>query len=199
VSLADLATAVCYRSHTIPLDQLPSLEVVESYAPRDTPYIAANGIQAAHVEVDPGLGTIRVLEFWVVDDCGRVINPLLVDEQIRGGVVQGIGAALYEQCIYGETAQLENASLADYLVPMASEMPDIHVAHVATPSSTTALGARGVGEAGTVGAAAAVWTAVNDALSPLGVTVCSQPFTPDHVLARIAHAQETAARASPKC
>jgi aerobic carbon-monoxide dehydrogenase large subunit len=190
MSLADLATAVCYRSHTIPLDQLPSLEIVESFAPRDTPYIAANGIQAAYVEVDPALGTIRVLEFWVVDDCGRVINPLLVDEQIRGGVVQGIGAALYEQCVYGETAQFENASLADYLVPMASEMPDIHVAHVATPTRTTTLGARGVGEAGAVGGAAAIWTAVNDALSPLGATLCSQPFTPDHVLERIAHARE---------
>ena len=137
------------------------------------------------MEVDPGLGTIRVLGFWVVDDCGKVINPLLVDEQIRGGVVQGIGAALYEQCIYSEAAQLENGSLMDYLVPMAGEMPDIHVAHMATPTSTTALGARGVGEAGTVGAAAAIWTAVNDALIPLGATVTSQPFTPEHVLDRI--------------
>jgi CO/xanthine dehydrogenase Mo-binding subunit len=185
MSLAELAAAVSYRSHTLPLDQLPPLEIVESYAPRDTPYIAANGIQAAHVEVDPGLGTIRVLGFWVVDDCGKVINPLLVDEQIRGGVVQGIGAALYEQCIYSEAAQLENGSLMDYLVPMAGEMPDIHVAHMATPTSTTALGARGVGEAGTVGAAAAIWTAVNDALIPLGATVTSQPFTPEHVLDRI--------------
>jgi CO/xanthine dehydrogenase Mo-binding subunit len=186
MSLADLASAISYRSHTIPLDQLPPLEILESYAPRDTPYICANGIQAAHVEVDSGLGTIRVLDVWVVDDCGRVINPLLVDEQIRGGVVQGIGAALYEQCIYGASGQLENGSLVDYLVPMAGEMPDIHVAHMATPTSTTGLGARGVGEAGTVGAAAAIWTAVNDALSPLGATVTSQPFTPEHVLDRIA-------------
>jgi carbon-monoxide dehydrogenase large subunit len=160
--------------------------VVETFAPRDTPYIAANGIQAAHVEVDPELGTIRVLDFWVVDDCGRVINPMLVDEQIRGGVVQGIGAALYEQCIYSADGQLGNGSLADYLVPMAGEMPDILIAHVETPTSTTMLGARGVGEAGTVGAAAAIWTAVNDALSPLGATVTEQPFTPEHVLDRIA-------------
>jgi carbon-monoxide dehydrogenase large subunit len=191
MSLADLAAAISYRSHTVPLDDLPPLEILESYAPRDTPYIAANGIQAAHVEVDPGLGTIRVLDFWVVDDCGRVINPLLVDEQIRGGVVQGIGAALYEQCIYDEAAQLENGSLMDYLVPMAGEMPDVHVAHMATPTSTTSLGARGVGEAGTVGAAAAIWTAVNDALSPLGATVTSQPFTPEHVLDRIALATKS--------
>ncbi len=186
MSLADIGVAVSFRSHLIPLDSIPSLEVVETFAPRDTPYIAANGIQAAHVEVDPELGTIRVLDFWVVDDCGRVINPMLVDEQIRGGVVQGIGAALYEQCIYSTDGQLENGSLADYLVPMAGEMPDILIAHVETPTSTTMLGARGVGEAGTVGAAAAIWTAVNDALSPLGATVTEQPFTPEHVLDRIA-------------
>lgn len=114
---------------------------------------------------------------------------MLVDEQIRGGVVQGIGAALYEQCIYSADGQLENGSLADYLVPMASEMPDILIAHVETPTSTTMLGARGVGEAGTVGAAAAIWTAVNDALSPLGTTVTEQPFTPEHVLDRIALAR----------
>ena len=130
-----------------------------------------------------------MLDVWVVDDCGRVINPLLVDEQIRGGVVQGIGAALYEECIYGDTGQLQNGSLADYLVPMAAEMPDIHVAHVETPTGVTTLGARGVGEAGAVGAAAAIWTAVNDALSPLGATVTAQPMTPEHVLARIAAAK----------
>ena len=118
----------------------------------------------------------------MVEDCGRVINPLLVDEQIRGGVVQGIGSALYEQCIYSAEGQLENGSLMDYLVPMAGEMPDIHIAHIETPTPATALGARGVGEAGTVAAGAAIWTAVNDALSPLGATVTSQPFTPEHVL-----------------
>ena len=182
MKLADVAAAAFYRSHLVPLDELPPLEIVESYAPRDIPYIAANGIQAAHVEVDVDLGTIRVLDFWVVEDCGRVINPLLVDEQIRGGVVQGIGSALYEQCIYSAEGQLENGSLMDYLVPMAGEMPDIHIAHIETPTSATALGARGVGEAGTVAAGAAIWTAVNDALSPLGATVTSQPFTPEHVL-----------------
>jgi carbon-monoxide dehydrogenase large subunit len=189
MSLAEVAAAALYRSHMIPLDDVPPLEIIESYAPRDVPYVCANGIQAASLDVDPGLGTIRIRAFWVVDDCGRVLNPLLVDEQIRGGVVQGIGAALYEQCIYGESAQLENGSLMDYLVPMASEMPDIHVAHVETPTSTSTLGARGVGEAGAVGAAAAIWTAVNDALSPLGATVTSQPFTPEHLLARIALAK----------
>lgn len=182
MSVADIAAAANYKSHTIPLDELPPLDVTERYTSRDLPYFASNGVQAAHVEVDPGLGTVRILGFWVVDDCGTVINPLLVDEQIRGGVVQGIGAALYEECIYGESAQLENGTLADYLVPMAAEMPDIRVAHVETPISATTLGARGVGEAGTVAAAAAIWGAVNDALSPFGAAVTQQPITPEHVL-----------------
>jgi CO/xanthine dehydrogenase Mo-binding subunit len=182
MTIADVSTAAFYRSHTIPLDDIPPLEAVESFAPRQVPYVAANGIQAAHVEVDAELGTIRVLDFWVAEDCGRVINPLLVDEQIRGGVVQGIGAALYEQCIYSREGQLENGSLADYLVPMAGEMPDIRIAHVETPTPVSLLGARGVGEAGTVAAGAAIWTAVNDALSPLGAVVTTQPITPEHVL-----------------
>jgi carbon-monoxide dehydrogenase large subunit len=185
MSLADLAATAVFKSHTIPLTELPALEVIESFAPREQPYVAANGIQAAHVEVDPELGSIAVLNFWVVEDCGRVINPQLVDGQIRGGVAQGIGAALYEQCIYGADGQLANASLADYLVPMAREMPEIHIAHVETPTSATTLGARGVGEAGTVGAAAAIWTAVNDALAPLGAVMTQQPFTPARVRERI--------------
>jgi carbon-monoxide dehydrogenase large subunit len=182
LQFADLVAVAVYRSQQIPLDEIPPLEAMERYTPRELPYIAANGIQAAHVEVDVELGVIKVLGFWVVDDCGRVINPLLVDEQIRGGVVQGIGAALYEQCVYNDHGQLENGSLVDYLVPMAGEMPDIHVAHIETPSSATQLGARGVGEAGTVGAAAAIWTAVNDALAPLGASVTAQPITPEHIL-----------------
>lgn len=182
MKLGDVAVAAFYRSHTVPLDELPPLEIVESYAPRDVPYISANGIQAAHVEVDPDLGTVRVLDFWVVEDCGRVVNPRLVDEQIRGGVAQGIGAALYEQCIYSAEGQLQNGNLADYLVPMSGEMPNIVVAHVETPARQTALGARGVGEAGTVAAGAAIWTAVNDALSPFGALVTTQPLTPEHVL-----------------
>ena len=182
MKIADLAATAFFRPHTIPLDELPPLEIVESFTPRNVPYIATNGIQAAHVEVDPATGAVRVLDFWVVEDCGRVINPRLVDEQIRGGVVQGIGGALYEQCIHSPEGQLQNANLADYLVPMAGEMPNITIAHVETPTRHTALGARGVGEAGTVAAGAAIWTAVNDALSPFGTTVTNQPITPEHIL-----------------
>ncbi len=89
----------------------------------------------------------ELLEHWCVEDCGRVINPLLVDEQVRGGIVQGIGGALYEHCIYNEDGQLLTTTLADYLVPMAAEMPDMHVGHVETPTKESLLGAKGAGEA----------------------------------------------------
>jgi len=117
-----------------------------------------------------------------VDDCGRVINPKLVDEQARGGIVQGIGGALYEHCLYDDRGQLMNATMADYLVPMAAEMPDIECAHVETPTKTSMLGAKGAGEAGTGGAPAAIMNAVNDALRPLEAKVTSQPITPETVL-----------------
>jgi len=134
------------------------------------------------VEVDAATGFVRLLGHWVVEDCGRVVNPLLADEQIRGGVVQGLGAALYEESRYDEAAQLLNASMADYLVPMAGEMPDIVIAHVETPVEGTLLGAKGIGEAGTIGAAAAVGNAINDALSPFGAEVLAQPYTPQRIL-----------------
>jgi len=184
-SLQQVARLAHYDSTQIPLADIPSLSIECSYSPFEKPYFMANGIQAAEIELDAETGQIRVLDFWVVEDCGTVINPLLVDEQIRGGVVQGIGAALFEHCIYSDTGQMSNASLADYLVPMASEMPDIHVAHVSTPEKETGIGAKGVGEAGTVGSIGAIWSAVNDALRPLEAAAENQPFTPDVILSAI--------------
>jgi len=189
-TLAELAYTAHYDSTQVPLRELPPLGIERSYAPFEKPYFLANGIQAAAVEVDIETGLVKVLDFWVVEDCGRVVNPMLADEQVRGGVVQGIGAALYEHCVYSETGQMTNASLADYLVPMASEMPDIKVLHVSTPERETLLGAKGVGEAGTVGAIGAIWSGVNDALRPAGVSVEKQPFTPEHILSSVLQARQ---------
>jgi len=125
---------------------------------------------------------VRLLKHWVAEDCGTIINPQLVDEQIRGGVVQGLGAALFEHCIYDERGQLTNATMADYLVPMAAEMPDIDIGHVVSPTKDGELGAKGAGEAGTAGAAAAVANAVNDALTPFGVQLTRIPLTPELIL-----------------
>ena len=152
------------------------------FVPREYPFAFTNGIQASWLEVDTRTGFIKLLKHWVVEDCGTIINPQLVDEQIRGGVVQGLGAALYEHCIYDERGQLTNANMADYLVPMSGEMPDIDVGHIVSPTQDGELGAKGAGEAGTAAAAAVVANAVNDALSPFNVTVTEIPLTPRVIL-----------------
>ncbi len=185
MALAELARIAFFRPDTLPPDFQPEMTVARHHVPRGQPFAFTNGIQAAHVEVEIETGFIKLLKHWVVDDCGRVINPQLVDEQIRGGVVQGIGAALFEECIYGADGQMQNGTLADYLVPMAGEMPDIVVDHVSTPTVYSELGAKGVGEAGTAASAAAVLNAVNDALRPLGARVTTIPLTPDRVLAAL--------------
>ena len=181
MDLAELAKVGYFRQDTLPAGTQPELMVTRHHVP-DTAYYIANGVQGAQVQVDIETGFIDILGWWVTDDCGRVVNPLLVDEQLRGGIIQGIGNALYEHCQYDETGQLLNASLADYLLPMAGEMPDMKIAHVETPLTNTELGANGIGESGTIGAIAALWCAVNDALRPLGAQVTKQPFTPEHIL-----------------
>jgi carbon-monoxide dehydrogenase large subunit len=170
-----------FRQNLLPrgMDASP---MVTAHAVPGAPYLMANGIQASLVEVDADTGFVKPLRHWVVEDCGRVINPLLADEQIRGGVVQGLGAALFEECRYDEHGQLQNATLADYLVPMASEMPDILIDHVCSPVPGTLLGAKGLGEAGAIGAAAALVNAVNDALRPWGGEIAEIPCTPERVL-----------------
>jgi carbon-monoxide dehydrogenase large subunit len=185
-SIEDIAAIMNYQQHIIP----PGLEAgpaVTAHVTTRVPFLLANGIQASLIELDVDTGFVKLLKHWVVEDCGQVINPLLADEQIRGGVVQGIGAALYEECLYDESSQLLNGSMADYLVPMAGEMPDIVVAHVETPVAGTALGAKGIGEAGTIGAAAAIGNAINDALAPLGAEVLQQPYTPQRILDALAN------------
>jgi len=182
ISLTDLAQAVYYRGNELPADLKPELIATRHFRITDVPFVFTNGAMAAQVEVDTDTGLVRVLNFWAVEDCGRVINPRLVDEQVRGGVVQGIGGALYEECLYSEDGQYLNATMADYLVPMAGEMPDITVVHVETPTRHSVLGAKGAGEAGTGGAPAAVMNAVNDALRPLGAAIHQMPMTPERIL-----------------
>jgi carbon-monoxide dehydrogenase large subunit len=186
ISLADVGRIGYFRQDTLPRDFDTQLSVSASFVANDKMYYMANGVQASYVEVDRETGFIKVLGQWAVDDCGRVINPLLVNEQVRGGIVQGIGAVLYEECIYSDDANLLNGTMADYLVPMMGEMPDIAVDHIETPEATTKLGAKGIGEAGLIGAMGAVWVAVNDALKPLGAKILHQPFTPERVLDAIA-------------
>ena len=185
-TLAELGRVAYFRPDTLPMDFQSELTVTRHYTPRQYGFTFTNGIQASLVEVDADTGFVKLLKHWCVEDSGTVINPMLVDEQIRGGVVQGIGAALYEECLYGPDGQLLNGNLADYLVPMAGEMPDIVCAHVETPTRQSQLGAKGVGEAGTAGAPGAVMNAINDALAPLRARVTRMPFTPERILDAIA-------------
>jgi carbon-monoxide dehydrogenase large subunit len=185
MELRELARIVYFRPDTLPPGVQPELMATRHFVPRDYPFAFTNGVQGCWLEVDSDTGFVRLLRHWVVEDCGTIINPLLVDEQIRGGVVQGLGAALFEKCIYDERGQLTNANMADYLVPMSGEMPDIDVGHVVSPTAETELGAKGAGEAGTAGAAASVANAVNDALSPFGVVITEIPLTPQVVLSAL--------------
>jgi carbon-monoxide dehydrogenase large subunit len=184
--LHELARIAYFRPDTLPPGFQAELMATRHYVPRAWPFAFTNGIQASYLEVDIDSGFITLLKHWCVEDCGTVINPQLVDEQIRGGVVQGLGGALLEHCIYDERGQLTNGNMADYLVPMAAEMPDIEVGHVVTPTADSELGAKGAGEAGTAGAPGAVMNAINDALRPLGAKpLTDMPFTPGRILSAL--------------
>jgi carbon-monoxide dehydrogenase large subunit len=192
LELAELGRVAYFRPDTLPPEFQSELTVTRHYTPRQYGFTFTNGIQASLVEVDVDTGFVRLLGHWCVEDSGTVINPMLADEQLRGGIVQGIGAALYEECLYSPDGQLLNGNMADYLAPMAGEMPDIVCAHVETPTRQSQLGAKGVGEAGTAGAPAAVMNAINDALAPLGARVTRMPFTPERILNGIARAPSRA-------
>src|SRR5688572_17717736 len=189
LELSELGRVAYFRPDTLPMDFQSELVVTRHYTPRGYGFAFTNGIQASLVDVDVETGFVKLLKHWCVEDCGTVINPMLVDEQVRGGIVQGIGGALYEHCLYSPEGQLLNGNLADYLVPMAGEMPDIVVAHVSTPTQTSQLGAKGAGEAGTAGAPGAIMNAINDALAPFDARVTAQPFTPERVLKALGKVQ----------
>ena len=182
MSVAEISRVVYYRGDTLPKDFQAEMMAVQHYFPKSYPFAFTNSVHCCHLEVDVNTGFIKLLKHWAVEDCGTVINPQNVDDQVRGGVVQGIGGALYEECIYNEQGQLLNGNLADYLVPMAVELPDIVVGHVESKTFESDLGAKGAGEAGTAGAPAAIMNALNDALMPFDVRLTRQPFTPQKVL-----------------
>src|SRR3981189_2315068 len=151
IELNELARIVYFRPDTLPPGIQPELMATRHFVPREYPFAFTNGVQASWLEVDTDTGFVKLLKHWVVEDCGTIINPQLVNEQIRGGVAQGVGAARVRTTIYDERGQLTNANMADYLVPMSGEMPDIDVGHVVSPTSETELGAKGAGEAGPAG------------------------------------------------
>ena len=150
----------------------------------------ANGSNVCEVEVDAATGAVKILRYVVAHDCGRLINPLLVDGQIRGGVVHGIGNALHEHMRFDADAQPLTTNYGDYLLPGAAEMPDIEVIHLETPSPLNPIGVKGAGEGGTIPAAACVISAIEDALAPLGVTIAEHPVSPQRLMELIAAAKK---------
>ena len=189
VPIDELARIAHHAAHLLPPELGRGLEATKSFDPEGT---YSNATHGAIVEVSPETGAVELVRYVVVEDCGVMINPMIVDGQVAGGVAQGIAAALLEELCFDYGGQPLSGSFVDYLVPTASDLPDIEIHHLVTPTSRTPTGAKGMGEGGTIGAPAAVLNAVNDALSPLGASVNRIPIHPSDVVAAIA----TAARQS---
>ena len=179
LTLAQLARTVHFRSNEL-RGLEPSLEATVHYT-NPQAWTFTNGVHLAMVEVDGETGRVRVARYVAVDDCGRLVNPALVDGQVQGGVAQGLGGALMEHCVYDEGGQLVTATLMDYAVPTAADVPPIEVHHLETPAPHVAGGFKGAGEGGTAGAPGALLNAVNDALAPLGAMITGQPLTAERV------------------
>jgi len=180
LSYAELARAAHFRSNELRGVE-PSLEATVHYT-NPGAWTFTNGAHLAVVEVDTDTGRVRILRYVAVDDCGRIINPALVEGQIAGGVAQGLGGALMEHCVYDDTGQLLSTTLMDYAVPTCADLPPIEMYHLESPAPGLAGGFKGAGEAGVTGAPAAILNAVNDALAPLGVMLSDQPITPERVV-----------------
>jgi carbon-monoxide dehydrogenase large subunit len=183
----DVARAVYAEMGRLPPEARGELSATKTYDPVFGTTTSATHVAA--VEIDPETLEIKVARFVVAEDCGRLVNPLIVDGQVHGGVAQGIGAALYEEIVYDREGQLHTGSLVDYLVPSASEIPTLEVVHLETESPTTLGGFRGMGEGGTIGAPAAIANAVADALAPLGIVIDELPVTPERLFRLIAVAK----------
>jgi carbon-monoxide dehydrogenase large subunit len=177
ITFRDIARAVAMQQ--LPADACDELAATKTYDPVFGTTTSATHIAA--IEIDPQTYQVRIDQFAVAEDCGKIVNPLIVDGQVHGGVAQGIGAALYEEVIYDGAGQIHTASLVDYLVPSAAEIPSMQVVHLDRASPTTLGGFRGMGEGGTIGAPAALANALADALSPLGIDVNELPMTPERL------------------
>ena len=179
ISIAEVADQ-SYLAHRLPADEDPGLESTAYFDPPASAF--GYGTVAARVEADPRTGEFEIARYVLVHDCGTQVNPMIVEGQIHGGVGQGLGAALSEELVYdASTGQLVNGSFVDYFVPTAADLPRFEAEHLETPSPVTPLGIKGVGEGGTIGAAAAIANAIADALSPFGVELSSLPLTPESV------------------
>jgi carbon-monoxide dehydrogenase large subunit len=179
IGVPELARIAHFQAHRLPADLRYGLQATASF---DPPGTFSNACHVAMVVIDPGTLSIRLHRYLVVEDCGVVINPLIVDGQVRGGVTQGVAAALLERLCYDDDGQPLTGTLMDYLAPTAAELCDIDVIHLQTPSAHSETGAKGMGEGGMIGAPAAVLNAINDAMSDTSVSYDSIPVLPEVLL-----------------
>src|SRR5512141_3258441 len=182
VSIAKMAREAYTQTHRFKGEIEPGLTETGTY---DPPGTFSNACHVAIVEIDVETGKVTIEKFLVAEDAGRIINPMIADGQVHGGIAQGIGNALLEEIIYDESGGILTANLADYMPPTAREIPPIELHHRETPSTTSITKAKGLGEGGTIGAPAAVINAINDALSPFGVAIDEIPATPQRIRAAL--------------
>jgi carbon-monoxide dehydrogenase large subunit len=180
--IKDLARAAYHQAHRFKGEITPGLRETADYDPSGT---FSNACHIAIVEVDIETGRVTVEKFLAVEDAGRIINPMIADGQVHGGIAQGIGNALFEEIIYDALGNIQTATLADYMPPTAHEIPPIELHHIETPAAGSVTGAKGLGEGGAIGAPAAVLNAVNDALSCFGVSIDEIPATPQRIRAAL--------------
>ena len=168
-----------YLAHNYPADLEPGFEAQTFFDPVNFTFPA--GTYMAVVEVDPETGVVTPLQFYCMDDCGNVLNPMIAEGQVHGGVAQGIGQALYENAVYDDNGQLVSGSMMDYAVPKATQLPSYTTEFAGVPSPSNPMGVKGIGEAGSIGATPAIVNAVIDALSPLGIRHIDLPLTSQRV------------------
>jgi carbon-monoxide dehydrogenase large subunit len=197
VSIPDVARRANHQPDLLPDGVEPGLEVTRRYMPPD-PGTFSSAAHAAHVEVDVETGDVRVLRYVVIEDCGTVVNPMIVDGQVHGGVAQGIGGALYEHLAYDAGGSLLATSFMDYLLPGATEVPAIDVRHIESPAPDVPGGFKGMGEGGAIPAPAVIVAAVNDALQPFGVVADHTPLTPDWIACAVRRARSAGSDRTPE-
>ncbi len=182
VGFAEICTAAYLHPERLPEGEEPALEASVVYEPGRATGAFSYATHASVVAVDPGTGHVEILDYVVCHDCGTMVNPMLVEAQVVGGVAQGLGTALYEEIPYDENGQPLASTFLDYRIPGAAEVPDVRVLHMETPSPHTRFGIKGMGEGGAIAPPAAIANAINDALRPLGVEIAQTPVTPERVL-----------------
>lgn len=188
VAFCEIAEAAFLHPERLPEGEEPGLEASAVYQPARSTGAFSYASHACTVAVDPGTGVVELLDYVVCHDCGTMVNPMIVEAQVVGGVAQGLGTALYEEIRYDPSGQPLASTFLDYMVPGAAEVPDVRVLHMETPSPHTRFGIKGMGEGGAIAPPAAVVNAVNDALRKLGAEIAQTPVTPERVLEAIASA-----------